>query len=181
MPIDNIQIVLRILESENHLLERADQKSISMLSILGVFMVFYIVYYRVIPINVLTITLVSLYFLFAILSIFNLIMAIRPRLRNTQADTKDNCNYDPTFFTGICRFPSQSAYKEALQSILIDESSVIDIYSREIYNVARINTEKYMYFRRGILTVIASLAMELVMIIYLFINYMGAGVIPPIF
>ena len=64
MANDNLAIVLRILDHENHLVERADQKSISLLSILGVFMVFFIVYYRVIPINFLTGGLIVLYFLF---------------------------------------------------------------------------------------------------------------------
>jgi hypothetical protein len=180
MPMDNIQIVLRILDNENHLLERADQKSISLLSILGVFMVFFIAYYRIIPINVLTIIMVMLYFLFAILSIFNLIMAIKPRLRTEPTDTGDKPTCDPTFFTDICSFPNYSAYKEALQGVIKDESSIIDIYTREIYNVARINSEKYMYFRRGIFTAITTLAIELALITYLFIFYMGEGVMPPL-
>jgi hypothetical protein len=179
--MDNIQIILRILENENHLLERADQKSISMLSILGVFMVFFIVYYRIIPINVLTIILIIIYFLFALLSIFNLIMAIKPRVRTERADTKGTPGCDPTFFAGICSFPNHSAYKEALQELMKDESSVIDIYSREIYNLAHINSEKYMYIRRGIFLVITTLAIELAIITYLFIFFMGAGVMPPIF
>ena len=178
--MDNIQTVLRILDNENHLLERADQKSISMLSILGVFMVFFIAYYRIITINIFTVVLVMLYFLFALLSIYNLIMAIKPRLRKEKADAADKPSCDPTFFTDICAFKDYSAYKEALQAVTKDESSVIDIYTREIYNVARINSEKYMYVRRGMFTAITTLAIELAIIIYLFIFYMGEGVMPPI-
>ena len=38
-----LSVVLRILYNENHLLERADQKTIALLSTLGVFMVFFVV------------------------------------------------------------------------------------------------------------------------------------------
>ena len=40
---DKLSVVLRILDNENHLLERADQKAIALLSVLGVFMVFFVV------------------------------------------------------------------------------------------------------------------------------------------
>jgi hypothetical protein len=180
MPIDNVEMILRILESENRLIERADQKSISLLSILGVFMVFFIVYYRVIPVNPLTLVMVMLYFVFAILSIYNLIMAIKPRIRTEQADTKAPPVCDPTFFGGICRFADHSSYKEALQEMIKDESSVIETYSREIYNIARINSEKYRHVQRGVFLVISTLAIELAIIVYLFIFYMGEGVVPPI-
>ena len=180
MPMDNIELILRILESENRLIERADQKSISLLSILGVFMVFFIVYYRVIPVNTLTLVMVMLYFIFAILSIYNLIMAIKPRIRTEQADAKAAPVCDPTFFGGICRFADPSSYKEALQDMMKDESSVIETYSREIYNVARINSEKYRHVQRGVFLVISTLAIELAIIVYLFIFYMGEGAFPPI-
>ena len=36
--------VLRVLDAENRLIERADQKAISLLAALGVFMVFFIAY-----------------------------------------------------------------------------------------------------------------------------------------
>ena len=61
-----------------------------------------------------------------------------------------------------------------------DESSVIETYSREIYNVARINSEKYRHVQRGVFLVISTLAIELAIIVYLFIFYMGEGAMPPI-
>lgn len=180
MPMDSLQFMLRILDNENRLLERADQKSMSMLSILGVFMVFFIVYYRIIPINILTIILISVYFLFALLSIFNLIMAIKPRIRIDRADAGDTLPDSPTFFAGICRYGDPASYCEALQGMIKDEPSVIGLYSREIYDVARINSEKYRYVRRGIFLVITTLAIELGLIVYLFIFYMGEGRMPPV-
>ncbi len=88
MATSSLPIVLRILDNENRLVERADQKSISLLSILGVFMVFFIVYYRVIPMNPFTVVVIVLYFLCALMSIISLIMAIRPRIRREKGKSE---------------------------------------------------------------------------------------------
>jgi hypothetical protein len=176
----NLPIVLRILDNENRLVERADQKSISLLSILGVFMVFFIVYYRIIPINFLTGTLISLYFVFALLSIIHLIMAIRPRIRTESVAEDKALAHDPAFFMGICNFPNTSAYKAALEELLKNESKIADVYIRQIFSVARINKAKYKFVQRGIVLVIATLAIELAVIAYLFIYYLNAGEMPPI-
>jgi hypothetical protein len=183
MSIGNLSIVLRILDNENRLVERADQKSISLLSILGVFMVFFIVYYRVIPINILTGVLIMLYFFFALLSIVSLIMAIRPRIRRegVESEVKDKVlSCDPAFFTGICSFPNPSAYKNALVALLQDESQIADVYIRQIFSVARINSAKYKYVQRGTILVIITLTIELAVIAYLFLYYMDLGKLPPI-
>jgi hypothetical protein len=185
MSISGLAIVLRILDNENRLVERADQKSISLLSILGVFMVFFIVYYRLIPINPLTTTLILLYFIFALLSIINLIMAIRPRIRREKGEGKADeavISRDPSFFSGISQFPNIAAYKESLQDVLKDESYITDLYIRQIFNVARINTAKYRFVQRGVVLVIVTLVIELTIITYLFTNYMGSGVplMPPV-
>jgi hypothetical protein len=184
MSIDSLSVVLRILDSENKLVERADQKAISLLSILGVFMVFFIAYFRVMPINILTAVLVSLYFFFALLSIIHLIMAIRPRIRKDldEAKGKDNVlSCDPAFYTGICSFPNASAYKESLQNVLKDEALVSEIYIHEIYSVAKINAVKFKYVQRGVVLVITSLAIELSIIVYLFVYHISDGRIPSIF
>jgi len=185
MPTSGLSIILRILDNENRLVERADQKSISLLSILGVFMVFFIVYYRVIPINALTMTLILLYFIFALASIINLIMAIRPRIKKEKGAKTDNqiaSARDPAFFTGISSFPDVAAYKDSLQKTLEDESSVNDIYIRQIYSVARINSVKYKFVQRGVTLVIITLIIELIIITYLFTYHMSTGleIMPPI-
>ena len=59
MSADRFSLVFRILDNETRLLERADQKAISLLSILGVFMVFFIVYYRLVPVNTFTLVVVT--------------------------------------------------------------------------------------------------------------------------
>jgi hypothetical protein len=185
MSISGLSIVLRILDNENRLVERADQKSISLLSILGVFMVFFIVYYRIIPINALTTALIILYFIFALLSIISLIMAIRPRIRRQPGESKAGAaasSLDPSFFTGISNFPSIAAYKESLQEVLKDESYITDLYIHQIFNVAQINTAKYRHVQRGVVLVIITLVIELSIITYLFTYYMSSGItkMPPI-
>lgn len=182
MPVSNLPIVLRILDNENRLVERADQKSISLLSILGVFMVFFVVYYRVIPMNPFTVTVIVLYFLFALMSIISLIMAIRPRIRREKGKNEVIPPRDPAFFSGISAFPDVAAYKDSLQKLLEDESSVADNYIRQIFSVARINQAKYKFVQRGVVFVIIALAIELVVITYLFAYHLSTGlnIMPPI-
>jgi ABC-type bacteriocin/lantibiotic exporter with double-glycine peptidase domain len=182
MPTSNLPIVLRILDNENRLVERADQKSISLLSILGVFMVFFVVYYRVIPMNALTMTLIVLYFICALMAIISLIMAIRPRIRREKGAANATPFHDPAFFSGISAFPDAAAYGTALQKLLEDETNVAENYTRQIYNVARINQAKYKFVQRGVVFVICSLAIELTVVVYLFAYHLSQGrsFMPPI-
>jgi len=180
---DKLSVVLRILDNENHLLERADQKAIALLSTLGVFMVFFIVYFRVIPVNAITITLSSIYFLFALLSILSLIMTVRPRIRSINEGTGDEDSVpasEPAFFMGIRRFQNLSAYKKALDAMAEDEETTINVYIRQIYSLAQINAAKYKYIQRAVLLVIISLTTELIIIAYLFASHLGEGLVPPI-
>ena len=180
---DKLSVVLRILDNENHLLERADQKAIALLSTLGVFMVFFVVYFRVIPINAVTITLSSIYFFFALLSIISLIMTVRPRIRPIDENTGDEDTVpasEPAFFMGIRRFQNLSAYKEALDIMSGDEEATVDVYIRQIFSLAQINAAKYKYIQRAVLLVIISLTVELIIIAYLFAYHLGEGLVPPI-
>jgi len=177
--------VLRILEAENRLLERADQKAISLLSALGVFMVFFIVYYRLVPINVFTIILLSIYFIFALMAIVSLILTVRPRIRLVEegkgdADKVAAC--EPAFFVGICKFPTFTAYRQALEDMIKDEATTVDVYMRQVFGLARVNAAKYKNIRRAVLLVIIALAVELTLVAYLFIYYHGQGatLMPPI-
>jgi hypothetical protein len=177
--------VLRILEAENRLLERADQKAISLLSALGVFMVFFIIYYRLVPINVFTVILLSIYFIFALMAIISLILTVRPRIRLVEQETGDTGKVtacEPAFFVGICKFPTFSAYRQALEDMIKDEAKTVDVYTRQVFGLARVNAEKYKNIRRAVLLVIIALAVELTLVAYLFIYYYGQGVtlMPPI-
>ena len=176
---------MRILDAENRLLERADQKAISLLSALGVFMVFFIVYYRLIPINVFTVILLLIYFVFSLMAIVSFILTVRPRIRLVEEETGDTdeaAACEPAFFVGICKFPTLSAYRQALQDMIKDEASTIDVYTRQIFGLARVNAAKYRNIRRAVLLVIIALAAELALVAYLFIYHYGQGatLLPPI-
>jgi len=183
--VNVLSAVLRILDAENRLTERADQKAIALLSALGVFMVFFIVYHRVIPINVFTVVLLSTYFAISLAAIVSLVLTVRPRIRVVEEETKDvdrPIPCEPAFFVGICKFPTLSAYRQALEDIMRDEASVVNVYVRQIFSVARINAAKYKNIQRAVLLVIIALAVELALVAYLFIYYhaRGAGLLPPI-
>ena len=178
--------VLRILDAENRLIERADQKAISLLSALGVFMVFFVVYLRVFPINVFTVILLLVYFVVALMAIVSLILTVRPRIRSGEEETGDTdktAACEPAFFVGICKFPTLSAYRQALENMIKDEASTIDVYTRQIFSLARINAAKYKNIQRAVLLVIIALAVELTLVVYLFVYYhaQGATFLPKLF
>jgi hypothetical protein len=174
---DRFGVMMRTLDSENKLTERADQKAISMLSVLGVFMVFFIVYLRVIPINYFTIVLMIIYLISAILSIGNLIMTIRPRFKKEVGPpAKDAPTCDPAFFGGICQFSNYTEYRKAFENMVSSEDNIINVYSHQVYTIARINSAKYKYLQRGMLFVVISLAIELLVVGYLFQHYLGIGI-----
>jgi hypothetical protein len=63
-----------------------------------------------------------------------------------------------------------------------DEASAIDVYTRQIFGLARVNAAKYKNIQRAVLLVIIALAMELALVAYLFAYYYGQGahILPPI-
>jgi hypothetical protein len=179
----SFSFIIKILKNENWLVERADQKAISMLSTLGVFMVFFVAYYRVFPINAFTITMITLYIVFALASIFSLIMAIRPRTNRKPDTVTTNGKMqiaDPAFYTGIVAHPNLEAFKKNLMDVLKNDESIVDMYLREVWTVAHINAAKYKYVNRGVALVIITLTIELIMIVYLFASHLAEGKIPPL-
>lgn len=184
MSQERLSVVLRILDSEAQLIERADRKSISLLSILGVFMVFFVVYHRIMPVNPVTITLLSAYFVCAILSIVSLVITVSPRIRHEEktegqdADGTPGC--ETAFFGGICKYPSLAAYRKAVEETMSSDSSIFNIYTQQVFNLAQINTVKYKHLHRATFTTIAALSIELSIIVYLFSSYMGVGIMPPV-
>jgi len=184
MSSNRLSSVLRILDAENRLLERADQKAISLLAALGVFMVFFIVYYRFVPLNLLTVILLSIYFISSLMAIVDLIMTVRPRVQpeEEEANTENPVASEPAFFAGICKFPTLSAYRQSLEDMIKDEAATIDVYTRQIFSLAQVNAAKHKHIQRAIFLVIIALAAELAIVAYLFIYYYGQGAkaLPPI-
>jgi hypothetical protein len=184
-PPSRLLFVLRVLDAENRLLERADQKAISLLSALGVFMVFFIVWHRIVPINVFTVILLCIYFTVSLTAIISLILTVRPRIRLVEeepGDTDNTAACEPAFFVGICKFPTLSAYRQGLENMTKDEASAIDVYTRQIFGLARVNAAKYRNINRAVLLVIIALAAELALVAYLFPYYYlhGANMMPPV-
>jgi hypothetical protein len=173
-----LAIVLRILDNENRLAERADQKAISLLSVLGVFMVFFIVYYRFIPINAITVLMMTTYVAAAFFAIAHLILTIRPRIQPTESvpnNEKSGYGPDPAFFGGICCYPTFDSYQESLNALTREEGAVVRNYTRQIFSVAHINQLKYRYVRRAAVIVLSALAIELTIVAYLFALYISNG------
>ena len=176
---------MRVLDAENRLLERADQKAISLLAALGVFMVFFIVWHRLVPINLFTVVLLVIYFVVSLMAIVSLILTVRPRIHVVEeepGDTDKAAASEPAFFVGICKFPTLSVYRQSLENMTKDEASAIDVYTRQIFGLARVNAAKYKNIRRAVLLVIIALAAELALVAYLFPYYyfQGANMMPPI-
>jgi hypothetical protein len=184
MSQEKLSLVLRMFDDETQLIERADKKAIALLSIVGVFMVFFLVYYRLIPVNSTSIALIAAYFTCAIFAIASLVMSIRPRIyhgeRNGGAKKENLPPGDPTFFTEICKFPNVAAYREALEAVISDEQTTFNTYTKQVFHLAQINAVKYRHLRRGTFLAIATVAIELSLVIYLFTNFMGVGLMPPL-
>jgi len=135
--------------------------------------------------NAFTITLLCIYFIVALMAIVSLILTVRPRIRAAEEETGDADKApacEPAFFVGICKFPTLSAYRQALQDVIKDETSTMNVYTRQIFSLARINAAKYKYIQRAVLLVIVALGVELALVAYLFIYYHALGVafLPPL-
>jgi hypothetical protein len=119
---DKYAKVLRILDDQNRLVERADAKAISLLSTLGIITAIFISTFTNIHINAVSITFMAIYFIGAILSIYTIILAISPRIRITKVDKAEKPDettaYQPTFFAGISKYADATAYKNNLDLLI---------------------------------------------------------------
>jgi hypothetical protein len=170
--LDRRLAVLRILDDQNRLGERADTKAISLLSALSFFTAFLVTFYRSIPSDLITIGLIICYFGAAISAILNIIIAVIPRIRVTglSHEANEDAPYKAAFFGEISRFHDLFEYRKCLDNMLIDESTVIDVYIRQIYEVSHITVAKYKYATRAFYLVVIALLCEFALIGYLFIR-----------
>ena len=72
----NIAPIFHILQSEQLILQRTDQKAFTLMSILGVFMVFFIVHFPKIEITYLSGIMVFVYFITAASGLINLMLSV---------------------------------------------------------------------------------------------------------
>ena len=103
----NIAPIFFIIQSEQLILQRTDQKAFTLMSLLGVFMVFFIVHFpKVIAsenFNYVSGLMVFLYFISATLGLINLMLVIVPRIRNDMAH-EDLPTVNATFLAALPSF-----------------------------------------------------------------------------
>jgi hypothetical protein len=172
MSLDKRATVMKILDEQNNLGVRADNKAVAFLSSLGIFVAFFFIYAKDIPADYFMVALITVYLAAAILGIWNVIMTINPRIRiNKSGDAKDKLNpHRAAFFAEICKFANPVEYKECLQEMLKDEETVLEVYTRQIYEVSLLTALKYKYAQRAVYCVMTAIAAEFVMIVYVFVN-----------
>jgi hypothetical protein len=177
MSVDRRAEILKILDDQNHLSERADTKAISLLSMLGIFTVFFVTQLGNMQMNSFFIVVVIIYFISVVIAILHIILAINPRTRSTEKAQTSNPNdittSQPTFFEGICKFKDANDYKKSLDGVMNSDETMTDIYIRQIYQVAQINKIKFTCVRRAVWFVVIALASQLSIIAYIFANRPG--------
>jgi len=164
--------ILKLLDDQNHLSERADTKAISMLSMLGIFTVFFVSQLTAMAMNSFLVAVVVIYFISVVMAILQIILAINPRTRSAKKAGKSGSNAvttgQPTFFEGICNFKDATEYKKCLNGVIDSDETMTDIYISQIYEVALINKIKYTCVRRAVWFVVVALASQLSIIAYIF-------------
>jgi len=151
--------VVQILNSEQQILLRTDQKAYTLLSILGVFMVFFLVHYIRIPVNWITLSLLAFYFLSAYFTIFCLVKTVIPRISTAP---------NPTFFEGIRQFKDAQDYYDYIKEVNENYDEMLRLFSLQTHALAEINHKKNYYLKRGVIFFIAAITFELTIVLITF-------------
>ena len=159
----NIAPIFQILQSEQNILQRTDQKAFTLMSILGVFMVFFIVHFLKININWFNVSMVIIYFIAAIFAIANLMLVIVPRMRNDQ-DHEALPDINATFFGGIIQFKNPVEYAKYLNEITEDHGKTYKMFSSQLYALGHINAYKNKHLRRAIIFFGTAILSELLIV-----------------
>jgi len=159
----NIAPIFQILQSEQNILQRTDQKAFTLMSILGVFMVFFIVHFLKININWFNVSMVIIYFIAAIFAIANLMLVIVPRMRNDQ-DHEALPDINATFFGGIIQFKNPVEYARYLNEITEDHGKTYKMFSSQLYALGHINAYKNKHLRRAIIFFGTAILSELLIV-----------------
>jgi hypothetical protein len=177
MAKDMYSVVMRILDDQNRLTDRADTKAISLLSTLGIFSVIFIAQLDKINIVPFTILLLVVYFISVILAVLHIVMAISPRIRTGKNRSKNPSDKaakpQPTFFGGICQYPDVDAYKKTLDDLVSGDEAINDTYIRQVYEVAKINNVKYKYVGRAVWFVVIAIFAQVAFIAFAFAEKLG--------
>lgn len=159
----NFEALFHVLNSEQQILMRTDQKAFTLMSILGVFMVFFIIHFLKIQINWLTVTLVMIYFITALVSIINLVLVIVPRIREDRP-REENPEINATFFGGISKFQSSAEYADYLASVADDDEKMYNMFSNQVFALGKINKYKNDSLKRAIMYFAVAIVSELLII-----------------
>ena len=159
----NIAPIFHILQSEQLILQRTDQKAFTLMSILGVFMVFFIVHFPKIEITYLSGTMVFVYFITAALGLINLMLVIVPRIRDDMGH-EDLPEINATFFGGIIQFMNPVEYADYLAEMTEENEGTFKMFAAQVYALGQINAYKNKHMRTAILFFGSAIMSELVII-----------------
>ena len=163
----NVAPIFQILQSEQLILQRTDQKAFTLMSLLAAFMVFFIVHFPKVmgngEINFLTAIMVLIYFINATLGLINLMLVIVPRIRNDMSH-EDLPDVNATFFGGIVQFNNPIEYASYLAEMTEDNDNTFKMFSAQLYALGHINAYKNKHMRRAIIFFGGAIFSELIII-----------------
>ena len=159
----NIAPIFHILQSEQLILQRTDQKAFTLMSILGVFMVFFIVHFPKIEITYLSGIMVFIYFITAGSGLVNLMLVIVPRIRDDMGHD-DLPEINATFFGGIIQFMNPVEYADYLAELTEENEDTFRMFAAQVYALGHINAYKNKHMRRAILFFGSAIMSELIII-----------------
>ena len=158
-------VLMRILDGEQQIIQRTDQKAFTMLSLLGVFMVFFIVHFTKMQMDTIIFLLIVIYFPAAMGALYFLVRVIVPRVKNIDTPNKDIIN--PTFFGGISQFASPEDYGKYLRKITQDDDKLYEMFAGQVFAIGRINSRKNDNIRKAMFYLVVALTSELLIIMTL--------------
>jgi hypothetical protein len=172
MAKETYSVIMRILDDQNRLTDRADTKAISLLTALGLFTVIFMAQLNNMPgIVPLVIFLLIIYCISVVLAVLHIVMAISPRIRTLKKAPKTSDaspRPQPTFFGGICQFPNVEAYAKCVDDLASSDTALNQTYIRQVYEVAQINKIKYKYVGRAVWFVVIALFSQITFVVFTF-------------
>ena len=160
---NSFKALFQVLNSEQQIIIRTDQKAFTLLSILGVFMVFFIIHFLKIQINWFTFILVFVYFIAAFISIFYLVLVIVPRVRSDMIK-EENPEINATFFGGISQFSTAVDYANYLSEIADNDEKTYIMFATQVFALGKINSYKNHNLKKAILYFALAITSELLII-----------------
>ena len=163
----NVAPIFQILQSEQLILQRTDQKAFTLMSLLAAFMVFFIVHFPKVmdgqQINMIGAVMILIYFLNATFGLINLMLVIVPRIRNDM-NHEDLPDINATFFGGIVQFKNPVEYASYLAEMTEDNDNTFKMFSAQLFALGHINAYKNKHMRRAILFFGGAIFSELIII-----------------